>query len=139
MTQARQPFAGSALGLLKFDGKISPQMYDAGNRYAEAVAEYYGYSGLPFPSPKAQALFATGRGHPGDETATQAQAALAAKRRMEALDRAVLSCVDGYMARRKVFEVCVLNEIEARDWPPATISYLRRGLDALAFFYAGGA
>lgn len=136
---ARQPLAGNALGLLKYDGKISQAQLEAGNRYAEDMSRYYGLTGVPFPSPRAQNLFLISRGSGGDESPAKIVAARIATTRMMALEGVLLTCSSPHpnAAKSTVFRACVLNDTKARDWPDGTLSYLRRGLSALAEFYGG--
>src|SRR5690349_23602138 len=56
--QAMDPRRGYVLGLLFLDGTITEAQHEAGIRYAEDMARYYGLTGVPFPSPRAQNLFA---------------------------------------------------------------------------------
>ena len=63
--QAADPRRGYALGLLYLDGRVTEDQHDAGLRYAEDMARYYGLTGVPFPIARAQNIFAV-RGDDGD-------------------------------------------------------------------------
>lgn len=62
-----RPELGHVLGRLYLDRRngISPEMYQAGLRMGEEYARYYGLTGVPFPSARAQDLFRVG-GDGGD-------------------------------------------------------------------------
>lgn len=136
-TQAKDRLAGSVLALLHFDRRVSEAEFKAGERYAEDMARYYSLTGIPSPNPRAQNLFAV-RGHDGDESQSRAENAKAASNRFMALEGQLLSCSEGRMVKEKVWTVCVLNDMSARDWTPYTIGYVRRGLDRLAVYYGIG-
>lgn len=128
---AKKQEAGTVLGLLHFDRRISDWEYKVGKRYAQAMCAYYALTGVSFPSPRAQDLFAV-HGYDGDETQSRAARARAATNRMMELDGALLrSCGQGRMVKTKTFEVCVLDLMEARDWPIYTLSFVHKGLDAI--------
>ena len=127
---ARKDFAGSVLGLLHFDRRISDWEYEVGKRYASAMAAYYALTGISFPSPRAQDIFRVW-GYDGDESQSRSERARAATNRMMMMEGALLSCTQGRLVKTKTFEVCVLDIPEARDWTIHTLSFLHRGLDAL--------
>lgn len=135
--QAIDPRRGYVLGQMLLDGTIRDYQHEAGIRYAEDMARYLGLKGIPFPSPRAQNLFAV-RGHEGEESESRVEAARKAEQRMTKL-RATLQGVGdidtGRKVERKVAEVCVQDSAEARRWPEHTVSLLRRGLNALAWHY----
>jgi hypothetical protein len=142
---AKQPFAGSVLGLLHFDGhfldnnsdnarRLSDNRYEAGKRYAEDAARYYSAVGIPFPAARAFDMFSI-RGHDGEVSEDRAKAAREASNKIMSIER-VLLCLDGGpLVKRKTFEVCVLDDHSAREWTKFTISYVRRGLQALVDYY----
>jgi hypothetical protein len=131
---AKQPFAGSVLGLMHFDRHFSDNQFEAGKRYGEDAARYYHAIGIPFPSVRAFNMFSI-RGHDGEVTEDRAKAAREASNKIMQIER-VLLCLDGGpLVKRKTFEVCVLDDHSAREWTKFTISYVRRGLAALVDFY----
>jgi hypothetical protein len=131
---AKQPFAGSVLGLMHFDRHFSDNQYEAGKRYAEDAARYYSAVGIPFPAARAFDMFSI-RGHDGEVSEDRAKAAREASNKIMAIER-VLLCLDGGpLVKRKTFEVCVLDDHSAREWTGFTISYVRRGLAALVDYY----
>lgn len=131
---AKQPFAGSVLGLMHFDRHFTDNQYEAGKRYAEDAARYYSAVGIPFPSARAFNMFSI-RGHDGEISEDRAKAAREASNKIMAIERVLLSMEGGPMVKRKTFEVCVLDDHGAREWTPFTISYVRRGLQALVDYY----
>jgi hypothetical protein len=131
---ARQPFAGSVLGLMHFDRHFTDNQYEAGKRYAEDAARYYHAVGIPFPSVRAFDMFSI-RGHDGDVSEDRAKAAREASNKIMMIEKTLLSLDGGPLVKRKTYEVCVLDERSAREWTPFTISYVRRGLQALVEFY----
>lgn len=131
---AKQPFAGSVLGLMHFDRHFTDNQFEAGKRYGEDAARYYHAVGIPFPSVRAFNMFSI-RGHDGEVTEDKAKAAKEASNKIMAIER-VLLCLDGGpLVKRKTFEVCVLDDHSAREWTKFTISYVRRGLQALVDYY----
>lgn len=135
-TDAKQPQWGYVLGRIWLDGNLGPKeglgkaRLEAGNAYAETVGRYYGLTGIPFPSARAQDLFAVG-GYDGDVSTGRAEAARKIANRIMALEGVLLSCQDGRQVASTVKSVCVMDIEEARKWPEHMLSYLRRGLDAL--------
>lgn len=134
--QAKNLYLGYPLGLLYVDGKITQQQHDAGMKYAEDMWKYYVLVGIPFPSAKAQNMFAV-RGMIGDETETRAVRAKAATDKMMALER-VLNMVSGNGRKVKttVFNVAVTEEVEEpRLMPERMLGWLIEGLDELIWHY----
>lgn len=127
---ARKDFAGSVLGLLHFDRRISDWEYEVGKRYAALMASYYALTGIPFPSARAQDIFRVG-GFDGDESLSRSEKARAASNRVMIAEKALLNCSQGRMVKTKTFEVCVLDIPEARDWTIHTLSFVHKGLDLL--------
>lgn len=135
--QAADPRRGYVLGLMWIDATIREHQHEAGIRYAQDISRYLGLKGLPFPSPRAQNLFAV-RGHDGEESESRVEAAQKAEERFKATRKALLAVGDidtGRKVERKVAEVCVQDIMEARTWPEPTLLLLRKGLNALAFHY----
>jgi hypothetical protein len=131
---AKQPFAGSVLGLMHFDRRFTDNQFEAGKRYAEDMARYYSAVGIPFPAARAFDMFSI-RGHDGDVSEDQAKTAREASNKIMAIERVLLCLEGGPLVKRKTFEVCVLDDHSAREWTPFTISYVRRGLQALVDYY----
>ena len=133
--EAAQPQAGSALGLLQFDGHLKAREVKAGEYYAETLARHYGLAGISFPSARAQNLFAV-RGHAGDETENRAEAAKKASARAAALDRVLLNCDPrghrGQQIRAKIYSVCIFDDRQSREWNKYTIGLVAKGLSAVA-------
>lgn len=135
--QAADPRRGYTLGLMLIDGSITKEQHDAGVRYAEDMARYHGLTGVPFPSARAQNLFAV-RGHDGEENQDKADAASRARRRAHLLRDELLSVgnIDnGRKVEHAVKEVAFLDNEYARKWPAHMIDFARRGLNALTFHY----
>lgn len=133
--EATQPYAGSVLGLLHFDGHLKARELKAGEHYAQMMARHYALSGIPFPSVRAQNLSVI-KGHAGEEMQSIAQATVKAARRARALDRILLSSGPrgemGQQIRTKVYEVCLLDDPRAREWNKYTKGLVAKGLSAIA-------
>ena len=137
--EANDQLRGSVLGLMKLDGTITRDQYDAGHRYAEIKWRYHKLTGIPFPSARAQNLFSV-HGFDGDVSESRALAARAASNQMMECEgwllckgvngrpRIILDCVNN---------VCVLDIEEARLWPEHMISLLKRGLMTLQGGFQG--
>lgn len=137
--QAADPRRGYALGLLYLDGRVTEDQHDAGLRYAEDMARYYGLTGVTFPSTRAQNIFAV-RGDDGEVSEGRATAAAAARSKMTKLRATLLDVGDIDTGRRvwhAVMEVAVMDNQACRTWPDHMIGYLRRGLNRLSDFYGG--
>lgn len=135
----KDPAWGYALGRIWLDGnlgrgELGRLRLEAGNRYASDLARYYGLTGIPFPSARAQSLFSVG-GHDGEISESRADAARKASNRMMTLEGALLKCKDGRNAATTVKNVCLLDIEEARGWPSHMLDFLRSGLDALVWQY----
>lgn len=126
--------AGTALGLLALDGKITGIQKEAGKRYSLDMERYYRCSGVPFPSARAMDMFAV-RGYQGETTQQEADAARRATDKMMHLEGLLLRCNGGRQVKEKVFQVCVLDELQSRNWNGLTIGLLKSGLNALAEEY----
>ncbi len=142
--QAKRAEAGHVLGRIYLDnqlgehrkiGSLAHARLEAGNRYAEDVARYFGLTGIPFPSTRAQNLFAV-RGHEGEDNTSRAAATRAATNRMMELEGCLLGCHwQGRQVATTIRNVCVIDIDEARGWPEHMMEWLRTGLDALVMFY----
>jgi len=135
--QAVDPRRGYVLGLMLLDGTITARQHEAGLRFAEDEARYYGLSGIPFPSPRAQDLFAV-HGNSGEESQSRAERAVVARREhmtLQAVLQATGSIDEGRKVNHAVREVAFLDNLYARNWPEHMRLYLRRGLNRLADHY----
>lgn len=134
---AIDPRRGYLLGRIFLDGTISHRQHEAGLRYAEDMARYYGLTGTPFPSPRAQDLFAV-RGSGGEDSASKGERAREARQKMNALRGALLACGDintGRKVEHTVKLVCVEDIDERRELNPPMKAWLVRGLNSLAAVY----
>ena len=137
--QARNERYGYLLGRIRMDGQITEEQHDAGRRYSEDMARYYGLTGIPFPSAKAQDLFAIRSD--GDEPEGKGKAAAKAREKMARLRDALLGCGDINTARRvlhTVNAVCVEDLDHLRSLNPPMLKWLKTGLNALGEFYSTG-
>lgn len=133
---AKRPEWGYVLGRIYLDGKlgsmegIGKMRLEAGQRYADIMARYYGLTGIPMPSARAQNLFSV-HGYDGETSAERAKAARrASDRRMEIIG--VLERLpNGRQVAHSMHVVCFEDLDTARDWPMHMMEHLRRGLDAL--------
>jgi hypothetical protein len=135
--QAADPLRGYVLGILLLGSRISQAQHDAGIHYAKDMSRYYKLSGVPFPSVRAQNLFAVG-GDSG-ETEDRALAAKVARIRMKQLRKALLAASDintGRQVEYTVRAVCLLD-LPGSDWSGRSFSssLLVRGLNSLARYY----
>lgn len=128
------PLAGYLLGRMYLDRSITEVEREAGDRYAEDMASYYGLTGIPHPSPRAQSLFSVA-GHDGEVSSDRAMRARDQSNRIMRLEGELLKCFEGPRVKTTVFNVCVLDLDHLRDMPPSMFGYLRRGLRALALHY----
>jgi len=132
--QAQDPRRGYALGLLLLDHRITQAQHDAGVRYGEDLSRFYALTGVPFPSARAQNLFAV-KATGTDENESRAEQARRARQTASKLDAILLSVGDidtGRKVSHTVKMVCVLDVHESRCWPEHMLGFLRRGLNALA-------
>lgn len=135
--QAADPRHGYVLGRMLIDGTVTKEQHDIGIRIGEDMARFYGLTGVPFPSARAQDLFAV-RGSGGDDSEGRAKAARKARDKANALRDAFLACGDintGRKVAHTVMQVCVLDVDEARKWPNHMMLWLRHGLNAAGKVY----
>lgn len=135
--QAINPRFGYLLGRIRMDGAITEEQHDAGQRYSEDMARYYGLTGVPFPSAKAQNLFAIHS--EGDEPAGKGEAAKRARAQMVSLRDTLMACGDINTGRRvlhTVNAVCIEDIDHLRNLNPPMLRWLKQGLNALAKFYS---
>lgn len=138
--QAKDQKRGYTLGLMYLDHTITQSQHDAGVKFAEDMARYYGLTGVAFPSARAQNLFAV-RGNEGDETESKSEAAKKARIKAQKL-RDVLLGVGNIDEGRKITsaitEVALLDNVQCRKWPDHMLWMIRRGLNRLADYYGCG-
>jgi hypothetical protein len=136
--KAANPRYGYTLGRIRMDGHITEEQFDAGQRYSEDMARYYVLTGVPFPSAKAQNMFAIKSD--GGEPEGKAEAARKARAKMVELRDVLLKCGDINTGRRVIHTVnavCVEDLDNLRHLNPPMLAWLKRGLNALAVFYSG--
>lgn len=134
---AGDPHWGYLLGRMLKDGSINKAQHEAGNRYAEDMALYFGLTGVPFPSAKAQNMFAV-RGSSGDDDEERGKRATKARRRMTEVRDLLLACGDINTGRRvlhTVNAVCVEDIDHLRTLNGSMRAWLALGLNALGRFY----
>jgi hypothetical protein len=136
--QAADPRRGYVLGILLLGGRISKAQHDAGISYGKDMSRFYRLSGLPFPSVRAQDLFAV-HGQSGGETEEHALAAADARTRMRQLRTALHAIGDidtGRRIEQTVRAVCLLD-LPGSDGNGQSFrsDLLVRGLNALARYY----
>jgi hypothetical protein len=140
LEKALDPRYGYLLGRLFMDGTITEDQYDAGCRYSEDMSRYYGLTGVPFPSAKAQNMFAI-RSPDSGEPEGRGDAAKRARAKMVSLRDTLLHVGDINTGRRVVHTVnavCVEDLDSLRNLNPPMLAWLKAGLNALARFYGGG-
>lgn len=134
--QAKDPMRGYVTGRLYLDGRITRRQHDAAVKYAEDMARYYGRTQVPFPSARAQDIFAV-RGE-GGEADNAGELAKAARARMAKLRDILLGTGDIQTGRRiehTVKAIAVLDEDTARGWPEHMMLWFRQGTNKLADYY----
>jgi len=135
---ALDPRFGFELGRLLIFGKITRDQFDAGQRYSEDMARYYGLSGVAFPSARAQNLFAVaGEAGESEDRAERAAKATAKAKRLHGLLLAIGGIQEGRDTLRIVQAVCVSDEPLGKS--ERALFLLRRGLNRLAKYYSGDA
>jgi hypothetical protein len=90
--QAIDPRRGYALGRLLLDGKLTAQQHDIGFKIGEDMSRYFGLTGVPFPSARAQNLFSVHSD--GEDSESRGKAARAARDKMARIRAALLSVGD---------------------------------------------
>lgn len=136
---AGDPLWGYLLGRLLKDGVINKQQHEAGNRYSDDMASYFGLTGIPFPSAKAQNMFAV-RGSSGDDDEARGNKAAKARAKMVKLRDLLLACGDINTGRRvlhTVNAVCVEDIDHLRTLNGPMRAWLTLGLNALGRLYEG--
>jgi hypothetical protein len=134
---AGDPAWGYLLGRLLKDGVINKAQHDAGNRYADDMAAYFGLTGVPFPSAKAQNMFAV-RGGTGDDGEDRGKRAAKARAKMTKLRDLLMRCGDINTGRRvlhTINAVCVEDIDHLRTLNTPMRAWLVLGLNALERHY----
>lgn len=134
---AGDPAWGYLLGRLLKDGTINKAQHDAGNRYADDMSSYFGLTGVPFPSAKAQNMFAV-KGSSGDDDEGKGKRAAKARAKMVKLRDLLLACGDintGRKVLHTVNAVCVEDIDHLRTLNGAMRAWLVLGLNALGRHY----
>lgn len=137
--QAADPRHGYLLGRMLMDKTITDAQHEAGLKYADDMARYFGLTGVAFPSARAQDLFAV-RSTGGEDSQSKGDAARAARDKMVKLRSVLLGTSDIDTGRRidhTVRMVCVEDVDHLRTLNPPMKAWLVRGLNALAKFYGG--
>lgn len=126
-----RPEYGSVLGRLYMTGHINKLHLEAGNRASEEYAKYYGLTGIPHPSAKAQDITRV-KGMGGE---VSYDAARQATNRMMAIEHVLggASFV-GRSITSIVKQVIVMDEEPLARYIPALVV----GLEALVLFYGVG-
>lgn len=135
--QAADPRNGYALGILWLARKITERQHGAGIRFGEDMARFYGLTGIPQPSARAQNMFAV-RGSSGEDSGERAERASKARARVNTLRMVLLGVGDidtGRLAIRLVTDAAVMDDQSSRHWPEQKLIPLRRGLNKLADYY----
>lgn len=132
--QAADPRYGYELGRLFMADRITKLQYEAGMKLATDMARYYGLTGVPFPSARAQNLFAV-RGEAGESEGKQKAARLAGEkaRRLQALLLAVGDNQTAIRIQRVVLSVVVSDAPLGKSTQDNML--LRRGLNAMISYY----
>lgn len=133
-TEAENPMRAYVLGQLHLDGVITRRQHDAGIRFAEVRARYFGMCGVPFPSARAQNMFAV-HGYSGEPNQSFIEASRAASDADMKLRQLLMSMRDGRSVWSTVNSICVEDIKEARTWPAHHMGWLKRGLNALCEHY----
>lgn len=132
-TDGKEGFHGYTLGRMYLDGKVSLPELEIGNWYCEQIAKYHSLTGVPFPSARAQDLFAV-RGEAGEVTKSRSEAARRASELNSELIMALCKCDNGAQVRITVYNVCVMDVEGMRMMPAHQVEMLKTGLRRLMFF-----
>lgn len=129
--QASNRLWGFPLGALYAGGRITKEEFDAGQAYCADMVAYYGLTGIPFPTVRAQDIFRVA-GYSGEISTEQARRARVASNRYMALQGLLLSSGrNGRQVMETVNKVCFLD-YDITHWPNHMIALLRKGLKVLA-------
>jgi hypothetical protein len=124
--QAIDPRRGYALGRLLLDGRITAQQHDIGFKVGEDMARYYGLTGVPFPSARAQNLFSVHSD--GEDSDARGKAARRARDKMVAI-RACLLSVGDIDTGRRVYRTVMSVVVEDMPATAHMLDHLRKGLN----------
>ena len=132
--KAADPLYGYSLGRLMANGLITEAQYKAGNQFADDMARYYGLTGIPFPSAKAQNMYSI-KAHIGDDSKERSKAARVATDKFMQLHGLLKSSGgNGVQVYSTVNNVCVLDA-DTVNWPSHMLNMLRKGLKVLSVHY----
>lgn len=123
-------YAGYVLGRMFLDGKITQCEREAGDEYAVRMIRYYGLTGIPFPSARAQNLHSI-KGFDGETTSERARMAREASNRMMELEGILLRLEDGPRVKQTVYNTCIQDYDIMRTMSELQLSWLKRGLQEL--------
>ncbi len=131
--ECQRPEYGSALGRLYLIGHINKLHKEAGDRVAEDFAKYYGLTGIPHPSAKAQDISRV-RGLGGE---VSYEAARAASNRVMLIEQ-LLGEVDvqGRPVTSVVKRVCILDDESYMS--EVMLKHLVTGLARMVQYYSIG-
>lgn len=132
-TDGKDGYHGYTLGRMFLDGKVTLPELEAGNWFCEQIARYHSLTGVPFPSARAQDLFAV-RGEAGEVSQSRSEAARRAKEMHSALQVALVQCERGAQVRTTVYNVCVMDVEGLRMMPAHQVEMLKTGLHRLMYF-----
>lgn len=122
---------GSVLGRLYLAKRIKKHQYEAGNRMAEDFQRYYGLTGIPHPSAKAQDVSRI-RGLGGD---VAYETARAASNRVMMIEQQLASVdVQGRPVTSVCKRVCVMDDGQGMELTHM-VKFLATGLERLADYY----
>lgn len=122
---------GSVLGRLYLARRIKKHHFDAGSRMAEDFARYYGLTGIPYPSAKAQDISRV-KGLGSDPNPEKVKAA---SNRVMAIEQKLgLADIQGRPVTSVCKRVCIMDDSQGMEFPHM-IGFLVKGLNALAVYY----
>lgn len=133
--QARDGRRGYLLGRLLLDGVINSVQHEAGVKFAEDMSRYYGLYGLPFPSARAQNLFAVHGHDSGQDRGAEAQHLKERRRKQQDMLLNTGNIDTGRRIWHTVNLVCVEDLPSQANLPKHMIDWLRRGLNQLGIYY----
>lgn len=130
-SECQRPEYGSVIGRLYLSKQIRKHHFEAGNRMAEDFARYYGLTGIPYPSAKAQDISRV-KGLGSDPNPVKVRAAANKVMAIEMMLGGV--DVQGRPVTSVCKRVCIMDEENGMEFPHM-VKLLVRGLDALVRLY----
>lgn len=127
----RGQLAGYTLGRMFLDGRITEDQRKAGDEYAEIISRYHRLTGIPFPSARAQSLFAV-KGHDGEQSESHTTKARRASNAMMEAIGILLRLEDGPQVRALVHNLVVMDYEHLRGMGDQQLLWVKRGLNAFA-------